>query len=139
MWNEKYNETRRLKRQMAARMRKAERLQALKQIVEQQEYLNDTQESLEYYKLMYPTQAIDVWNGARKETFCCAQCCAKAYGLDISIIRKLVAGQYSTTRSHTKGGKYFCPAGYYEWLGTQKVELPALEEEITMLTRYFSS
>ena len=127
---ERYNATRRLKRQMEARRRKAEKLQCLKQTVESQTYLNDSAESLEYYRLLNPTREVEVWDGTERMVFDTALCAAKYFNLDVGIIRRLVNGQYSTTQKHTKGRFYFAPAGYYKWLGQQTVKIPNLDEEI---------
>lgn len=129
---DRYNETRRLKRQMAARHRKAERLKALQQIVERQSYLNDSAESLEYYRTLHKTGEVDVWLGDEKRTFSSALACSKFFNLNITIIRRLVSGQYSTTNKHTKGQYYFCPRGYREWLDLQPLIVPDLQREMEL-------
>lgn len=129
---ERYNATRRMKRQMASRRRKAERLKALQQIVEKQSYLNDSAESLEYYRMLHRTDEVDVWLGDEKQTFASPLACSKFFNLNITMVRLLVNGKYSTTGKHTKGQYYFCPRGYREWLDLQPLIVPDLRREMEL-------
>ena len=137
---ERYNETRRLKRRMASLHQKMEKMRNLQQMVEKQEYYNDSPEALEYYKHTYPTKAIDVWyDESHKYAFSNIRSASEFFGIHINTVRRLTNGTYSTTGKHTKDGYYFCPKDYREWLGKQTVVMPNLNEEIKMLSRYFSS
>lgn len=136
MWTkeqrERYNEARRIKRRLASRARKAERLKALQQMVEHQTYLNDSPESLEYYKILNPTNEVEVYEGGERKVFDTAKCAAKHYGVHINNVRLLINGKYSTTGKHFRGDLYFAPAGYYSWLGKQTIKIPNLEKEIEL-------